>query len=171
MSGSESSGWTYFQEMIFSSDLVGEQPEIDLVHRPEPAEAAEKAPPAEIHVDDPEVPVDAQQMDVVDPFDLGPGGIDDLLVQELVAKPDFVGPGFKRAERRFRPGGQADRPRVQPLDAGPLKLEYFFLPALPDGQADDRGVRFVQADLEVVQFPERSAPAEETTGRFRISEM
>ncbi len=69
----------------------GEEPGREPVDEPEPAEPAEDAAQAVVGVDDPQLVLDGQEVDVVDPLDLRPEGIDDLLVQELVAEEDLVG--------------------------------------------------------------------------------
>ena len=59
------------------------------VDRPQPAEAAEDAAQAEIDVGDPELAVSDEEMDIVDPLDPGPVGVDDLLVEQVLAEQDL----------------------------------------------------------------------------------
>ena len=95
--GSLASGWTYFQEIDLVREAVGEEPVRQAVDRLEPAEPPEDAADAEVDVDGPEVPVDDEEVDVVDALDLGPERVDDLLVQEVLAEEDLLVPDLERA--------------------------------------------------------------------------
>ncbi len=114
---------------------------------PQPAQAAEDAADAVVDVDDAEVLIDDEEVDVVDPFDLGPERVDDLFVQELVAKEDLVVGHLERSELRLRSRLELDDGRIEAQHLLPVEIKEAFLFAFLDGQAGDLGKSLPQLRL------------------------
>ena len=97
------------------------------VHNPvdaaEPAQAAENTSDSEVDVDDAQLLVDDEEMDIVDPFNLGSERVHDLLVQEFVAEHDLVVGYFERFELVFGLRFEMDDGFVEGLDFLPVELE------------------------------------------------
>ena len=87
----------YFQEIIFSRPGSRRARTRSRSNGLEPADPPEDAPGAEVDVDRAEVPVDDEEMDVVDAFDLGPERVHDLFVQRGPRGGGSPVPDFERA--------------------------------------------------------------------------
>jgi hypothetical protein len=137
-------------------ELVFEEPFGQALDRLQEPQAPEDPPPPDVDVDDPQVLVDDQEVDVVDPLDLGAGRIHDLLVQELLLEEHLLALDLKGVESIFRAGLENDVFPHEARDFGPVQGER-----LLSSQSDDRGAYLRKTlrkpDFEVREFSQ--APA------------
>ncbi len=147
--GSLARGWTYFQEASFSGGVEPKSQSKSGVDRLEPAETAEDAANAEIDMGHPELAVDEEEVDVVDALDAGPVGVDDLLVEQVLADEDIFRPDLEIRERRFRSGAEDDGVGTEELDMAPIESPGDPVGPPPDDERAGFGIKLSEPDLEV----------------------
>ncbi len=89
----------------------------DPLGRPLPADPAEEAAEPDVGADEAELAALVVELEIVHAHDLGPVGVDDLLVQEILAQAEGLG---RQLARRGWDGGLAEAVlAVGPLEVGP----------------------------------------------------
>jgi hypothetical protein len=130
---------------------VGEKPVRSGVDRPHPTEAAEDAAQAEIDMDEEEFAMDDQKVDIVDSLDLGPGGVDDLLVEEVFPEQDLPVPDLEAGQPAFRAGLEDGGAAADRFDPAPVEGEGRLLAPVTDNEGVDLREELAQLDLEIGQ--------------------
>jgi hypothetical protein len=156
--------------------VVGEKPLESPIHGLLPSHPPHQPSKSHVHMDQPEPGIYSEKMEIVDPYDLGTEGINDLFVHHLLQDENEVMRGKGGLRKSQFVFGKNDS-GFDLKDLFPGKVELFPSALRLNDQANDHGIGLCSLSHEIGDFAHflagrvKNAPVYKVTEKIELFEV